>query len=234
MKRAEELTRSVYTEVVYADGRVELGSCPVLRERELTVVSGGARLGQLTCTDTDLEELVLGWLYTQRLIDAAKEVKSIEIRNNHALVTLDGPDRAPTERRAVHKLPPAPDWSPEDVFALARRFREGMPLHRRTGAAHSCFLMRAGAVVYAAEDVGRFNAVDKAVGYALRQGIPLGECLLYTSGRVSATLVEKLAAAGVPVLVSKAIPTAQAVSGARRRGLTLLCRAWEDRFERFV
>ncbi len=228
------LTAQFPTRVVYADGREEPGRFPLLRERSLLVVCQGARLGLLTCTDTDLEPLVLGWLYTQRLIDAPEEVQRLEIRNDFALVQLNGPVRAPAERRALRRLTRRPDWTAAEVFTLARRFREGLPLHRATGAAHSCFLLHRGAVVCACEDLGRFNAVDKAVGTALERGLPLRECLLFTSGRVSAELVEKCAAAEVGVLVSKAIPTVQAAERAKALGITLICRAWEDRFEVFA
>lgn len=228
------LTERANTRIVYADGSQKEGTSCVLRERKLTVCCQGTQLGQLTCTDMELERLVLGWLCTQRMINAPSEVLSIEICNDSALVALSTPLRAPAERRALRKLTDTPQWSQKDVFTLARRFREGMPLHGETGATHSCFLMRVGAVLYACEDVGRFNAVDKAVGFALEQGIPLRECLLYTSGRVSEELVHKCVAAEVAVLISKAIPTAQAVERARELGVTLLCRAWEDRFEQFA
>lgn len=228
------LTVRTQTRVVCADGRELPGSFVVLRERQLTVRCGGERLGALTCTDTDLELLLLGWLYTQGIIDEASELEELCIQGDAALVTLRRPVPPPEERRSPGRLPTPAPWTSGDIFALARRFREGMPLHGETGATHSCFLMRGGQVVYGSEDVGRFNAVDKAVGYALRQGIPLLECLLYTSGRVSRELVQKMAAAGAPVLVSKAMPTAQAVECARSLGLVLLCRAWEDRYEQFA
>lgn len=228
------LTDRVNTRIVYADGRKTEGTCSVLRERQLSVCCQGTRLGLLTCTDTEPQRLILGWLYTQRVINAPDEVLSLDIRNDFALVELDGPLRTPEERRQLRRLTHTPAWRAEDVFTLARRFREGMPLHGETGATHSCFLLRDGTVLYACEDVGRFNAVDKAVGFALEREIPLRECLLYTSGRVSGELVGKCAAAEVAVLISKAIPTAQAVERARALGLTLLCRAWEDRFEQFV
>lgn len=228
------LTERVSTRIVYADGSEREGAYSALRERKLSVLCQGTQLGLLTCTDTELERLVLGWLCTQRVINAPDEVLSIEIRNDSALVALSTPLRATEERRTLRRLTYSPQWCPKDVFTLARRFREGMPLHGETGATHSCFLMSTGAILYACEDVGRFNAVDKAVGFALEQGIPLRECLLYTSGRVSGELVHKCAAAEVAVLISKAIPTAQAVERARELGVTLLCRAWEDRFEQFA
>jgi FdhD protein len=161
-------------------------------------------------------------------------VVSVDIRPHLAAVTLTGPLPLPEQRRGLERIPAPPVWRPEDVFALAARFRQGMPIHSATGATHSCFLMRGGEIVYECEDLSRHNAVDKAVGFAVVSGTPLGECLLYTSGRLPEEQVRRAAAAGIGVLVSKATPTAQAVELARALGVVLLCRAWEDRFERFA
>ena len=69
------------------------------------------------------------------------------------------------------------------------------------------------------------------MGFALLNGIPLPECVAYTSGRVPVDMTEKAIAAGLPVLVSKATPTAESAALAKEYGLTLICRAWEDRYE---
>ena len=55
--------------------------------------------------------------------------------------------------------------------------------------------------------------------------------MIYTTGRVAADMVIKTVAAGVPVLVSKAVPTEEAVKLAEKYGLTMICRAWPDSYE---
>ena len=73
------------------------------------------------------------------------------------------------------------------------------------------------------EDIGRHNALDKAVGSMLLAGVPLSECVLYTSGRVPMDMVRKAIRAGVPALVSKTMPTVQSLELAQEYGLQLLC-----------
>ena len=97
------------------------------------------------------------------------------------------------------------------------------PGFERTGALHATGLFDAdGRLVLVREDVGRHNAMDKAIGRALLDGrLPLHDHLLCVSGRLSFELVQKAAVAGCPVLVGVGAPTSLAVQVAADRGMTL-------------
>lgn len=112
---------------------------------------------------------------------------------------------------------------PEWMETLTAAMDAGLPLYRSTRAVHSCILMHQGQILYQCEDLGRHNALDKAVGCAMLDGVPLEECILYTSGRVPLDMVRKVIRAGVPVLVSKTMPTVQSLELAQEYGLTILC-----------
>ena len=119
------------------------------------------------------------------------------------------------------------------MFELTRIFSEDNGIHSMTGAAHKSILYHKGEYIIS-EDISRHNTVDKAVGTALIKGFDFSECILFTSGRVPLDMIKKVAAAGIPVLISKSVPTVESVAYARKTGMTLICRAWKDSFEIWV
>ncbi|TQL77024.1 FdhD protein [Stackebrandtia endophytica] len=105
---------------------------------------------------------------------------------------------------------------PEKLRAAQRTFS-------RTGGSHGAALFTSdGDLLCVREDVGRHNAVDKVIGWALREGrLPLNGNLLAVSGRVGAEIVQKAAMAGIPVLAAISAPSTLAVDLAQRWGMTL-------------
>lgn len=111
----------------------------------------------------------------------------------------------------------------ELLAALPDRLREAQLVFLRTGGLHAAALFEEeGVLLCVREDVGRHNALDKVVGWALRAGLlPLERSLLCLSGRLSFELVQKTALAGCPVLVGVGAPSSLAVELAEAQGITL-------------
>lgn len=138
-----------------------------------------------------------------------------------------------TRRTDGSKPSPLPKavFQPEWIFSLAEAFRRDSKIHRSTSGTHSCYLASKGTIHYTAEDIGRHNAMDKAIGAAALQGLEPADCILFTTGRVPADMARKAITAGFPILVSKSVPTDASITLAREYNLTLICRAWPDSYE---
>ena len=109
------------------------------------------------------------------------------------------------------------------VSSLPDRLREGQAAFAVTGGLHATGLFTAaGELLCVREDVGRHNALDKVVGWAFGAGrLPLADCVLCVSGRLSFELVQKAAVAGCPIMVAVGAPSSLAVELAADRGVTL-------------
>ena len=125
-------------------------------------------------------------------------------------------------------------WKPEWIFHMADAFADGSPLHGITFATHSCILAQKDHILFSCEDIGRHNALDKVIGYALRHNIDLHQCMVYSSGRIPTDMTLKVIHAGIPILSSKASPTSEAIDLAKKYHLTLICAARRDRMKVFT
>ena len=206
---------------------------------------------EVVCSPTDLPELVLGRLLSNGVIQSTDEVELLYLCENGLRAKVYLPKWEPaTEHPGVEQVstcctgnrtiadlfrnqtPPRHlrpiAYEQRWFFRLAEAMKEDMPLYAATHGTHSCLLMHKGEILRRAEDIGRHNALDKVLGWALMQGIPLEECIVYTSGRIPVDMVMKVIRAGVPVLASKAMPTRESVLLAEEFGLSLIGAARKD------
>ncbi len=122
--------------------------------------------------------------------------------------------------------PPNPDFrmDPEVLCGLPETLRSAQTIFGRTGGLHAAGLFDpSGKLLALKEDVGRHNAVDKIVGWALLQGrLPLANCALLASGRGGFEIIQKSLVAGIPLLASVSAASSLAVQMACEFGLTLV------------
>jgi len=118
------------------------------------------------------------------------------------------------------------------VCGLPEKLRTAQAIFGRTGGLHAAAVFdRTGELIAIREDVGRHNAVDKVVGWALLAGkLPLSDCILMVSARGGFEIVQKALAAGFPMVASVSAPSGLAVQLAREMGLTLIGFLRDKRF----
>ncbi len=152
---------------------------------------------EAVCSPTYVEEFTLGRRYL--LDDLMQKEYPIQQKEQLSAVEID----------LILRLTQELFETPGDLF-------------QSTGCAHSCALVTDGVVQCYREDIGRHNALDKVIGFALKNGIPISKSIVFSSGRISQDYLEKVIKAGFKIVVSRAAVTASAVALARKENITML------------
>jgi FdhD protein len=136
------------------------------------------------------------------------------------------------ELRGCPVIPQGPEVSAGTIYSLPGKLREAQGLFDATGGLHAAALFdKNGELLALREDVGRHNATDKLVGWALLEGrLPLADHVVMVSGRSSFEILQKCLTAGVPVVCAISAPSSLAVDVAKEFGMTLVGFLREGRF----
>jgi FdhD protein len=234
-------------------GRTRRAPDHLASEEPLEIRVNGVAVSVTMRTAGDDAELALGFLVTEGLIARREDVRVVEQPATSGAGNIVSVELAPgvafdaarltryfyaasscgvcgkasieaVRVRGVRPVRTRLRVRPELVCALPLRLRRSQPVFARTGGLHAAALFdRLGQLLVVREDVGRHNAVDKAIGWALGEGrTPLGDTILVVSGRGGFEIVQKAAVAGVPVIASVSAPSSLAVDLARELHLTLI------------
>ena len=213
-------------------------------EEPLEIRVGGRAIAVTMRTPGHDEELALGFLHGEGLIDGAREAGPTEDFAANTVEVAGPLLKDPGERSfyttsscgvcgkgALEQVAVDAPMLRDSPLTIARRVLAALPDRLRgaqpgfeaTGGLHATGLFTPdGELVAVREDVGRHNAMDKVIGWALGEGlVPLRDHVLCVSGRLSFELVQKATVAGAPLLVGVGAPTSLAVELARDRNLTL-------------
>jgi FdhD protein len=211
----------------------------VVREQPLVVHVNGERFLTLLCSPMKVQELVLGYLWMEKVIAGLDEVRAcdVSIVDGRADVTLTHAVTLPTERiltsgcgggitfRIDHRLFPrlvsTVRVRPAQIIARMRDLYAAAVHYRQSRGIHGAALTDGETLLALAEDVGRHNAVDKLKGEALLRGMPTEDCILLSTGRVSSEMLLKAARMGVPIVASRTSPTEMAVALAEQLDITV-------------
>lgn len=218
----------------------------VVSEQAFTIYVNGQDLVTLLCTPEHLEDLTVGYLASEGFITIADDISELKLnrQTGECLVALYGsPDITEktslkryvttgcgkgvsfdqlADARLSKELPGDYRVEPSTIIDMMRTLMEYSTLHRDTGGVHTVALGQDGMLLIQRDDIGRHNAVDKVLGYCLRNKIKTGDKALLISGRVSSEITLKAVKMGIQVLISKSAPTDMAIEMAEKLGLTLV------------
>ncbi len=202
------------------------------------------------CTPIHLEELALGFLYNEGIIDSMDEVADVRLceHGDNVDVWLNRSVEQPVSWRRtsgctggmtavdllakpnVHFGGNSLTVEPEAIGELVEQLFEAQSLYRETGGVHTSALSDGKNIVAAAEDIGRHNTLDKIAGLCLRGGIFPESRILITTGRISSEMLQKAARMDAPILISRTSPSSLSIEMAERYGITLIGYARRHRF----
>jgi FdhD protein len=219
----------------------------VVIEAPLTIFFNDEKVITLLCTPKDQKYLAMGFLFSEGLIQNAKDIEKIDsdrinqinifTRSKQSLpsdfyqakVLTSGCAKGVTFSN-IEDVDPAKDLlidlqitlSFSEIHKLMHEFERKSVLFQKTGGVHASALADKSRILFYFEDIGRHNAVDKVLGKCLWDGITCEDKLLLLSGRISSDILAKASKSGLSIIVSRSAPTSLAVKNAKRLGVTLV------------
>lgn len=220
----------------------------VVVEAPMEIRLGQVPLAVLMRTPGDEEDLILGFAITEGIVLGPREVASVEGEGDgdrFRLVLADGVVIDPEQFRrntyttsscgvcgkasidavriASPPLGDGPIVSIDLILSLPDQLATAQPAFAATGGLHAAAIFdQGGSLLSAAEDVGRHNATDKAIGALARSRWPLGDVILMVSGRISFEITQKAAVAGISMVAGVSAASSLAVELADDLGMTLI------------
>lgn len=182
-------------------------------------------------SQVDLARVDGGWVVRAHLPDTAREALYARARTrvSDSSCGLCGVESIGEALRPLPAVQAAIQTSRQAISLALASLNDYQPLNHVTGAVHvAAFCSADGRILYAREDVGRHNALDKLVGAVRRADQDMGAGFLLLSARCSFELVEKAVRCGAPMLVTISAPTSLAIERAKSAGLALVCLARSD------
>jgi len=190
-------------------------------ERIVSFAVDGVGMPSFLCTPEHLDELAAGYLLTQGHVESVAAIVSIVVDGLSVRAATRGgiaPAR-PVEERIAALLPPHPGLclSIGEIRSLMRALTEVDGFY----GTH-CIALKAPGGVHFREDIGRHNAMDKAIGRAGLDGVDFSRCAVAATGRISLEMLLKAAGVGISFVITKKYPSDLSVQIARRLGICIV------------
>lgn len=201
--------------------------CFLIKEHHLSLSVNGQILHNFVCSPNQIAELCVGWLYDEGYLDTIDDLVSLDISKNGHIANANISD---VSKRPLKAFETFREINPTIYSGAVMKLLDEKTTYSKTHGTHGCVFWGniGGAQLH--EDIGRYNAADKAIGAALLRGEDFSQSMLFSSGRVPMGMVNKSIRAGIPILISKATATEDAIKMARKCRLALLFSSGIDSF----
>jgi FdhD protein len=213
----------------------------VVKEKELGIFINKTLLATASITPTMEREFVAGYLFGQGFITSAKEIESIAIEDNAAIVTVrdaekifpitgtsvyhivSGGGRAIFSEKIISRISGGLTLDKDSIYTGMNTVLEKAAIYTETGGVHAGGLFtREGGLICFAEDIGRHNTLDKLIGYTVINNINRNNTFLATTGRMASEMVLKICRANIPIVATKTAITELGREIGERYGLTII------------
>jgi FdhD protein len=164
------------------------------------------------------EQLVVGFLVSSRLIQNIGSIEKIEIENEYGKVTISN-----EEDKLARLQNLGITVSHRQLIEIRDTLLEKQQRHRASRGFHGAIIWELSTRRYfVCEDIGRHNAVDKVIGYALQKNYNPAQCMILISGRLVSNIVSKGRNAGIPLMASMTVATDKGIEQASDSEMTLV------------
>ena len=232
----------------YANGEFSESAAPLPYEQAVTLIVNGKAWMEMICTPSLVEELTVGFLYNERLIDSKADITRLyvcdtadnveietlnEIKKPTTWVKTTGCAGGQTSQRLEFPIQPTLNettLSAETLGILLKSFLEAQNQLSSSRGMHCSAISDGKDLLAIADDIGRHNTLDKLAGYVLLHELTAKPAVLITTGRISSEMLQKAARMGIAIVVSLTSPNVFTVQLAEEWGMTLVGYARPERF----
>jgi FdhD protein len=251
--RRKNMALPDYTEInvfQYSKGEIKQVKFPLSFEYAFTMHINSNPYAEVACSGSGIEDFAIGHLLSNSIISSKNDIRDVAIDENKKEINIiTGPNaKIPEKNQPVKFIASAggktrkgvnsdlintalPEVKASTIVKIMSEFVNHSDLHDLTHGVHSSGLYTAdGEMLAFYDDIGRHNAVDKSLGFAIKNSINLHDKMIVLTGRLASEIVSKVINAGVPVIISRASTTTRGFELAVKHNIIMIGRVRESSF----
>jgi len=225
-----------YDSVEIINSNVRSSKFTAAVEETVELFVNNAHIASILTSPEKLEQLAVGYLVCEGFVGAASDIRDVRIDNENRIyaeitrndhfdmgfeIRSSGCVGVNRKNNEDVKVESDSHFHPE-IIQSSLHYLESEIYQQTRGTHAACIIDRQGGCITCAIDVGRHNAVDKAIGQAIMDGFNPGEHYILSTGRQPAGMVMKAARSGIPMVVTKAAPLNSGIETALRTSICLV------------